>query len=282
MLALLGDEAGEPDPVLDPQVLGELQQRLVPPALPGHHQLDGGQFQGQQGGRAQRELHPLVRHQPAQHHQARMRGTRHRRPGDLGCPVVHDGDPVPVHAEAGELVAGRLGDGDVLTAPVDPDGQHRLDPPADPGDPRAEHHRPLLPVHVVDQHDHRPPGVESAEERHAVADVYDHIRSAEPAAGQRPDAEKTDQVGESGHQVDGVPSAPADDAYTAGGGLLRRGDAVGLAEQGHAVTATHQFGGDPVEVELGAPTLGVLGVPPVQEQDVTAAGIRHGLLCHPY
>jgi hypothetical protein len=57
---------------------------------------------------------------------------------------------------------------------------------------------------------------------------------------------------------------------------------VGLAQQCRAVPTTDQFGGHPLEEDLRTAAFRVPGVPPIQEQNVTTAGVRHGLLGHPY
>jgi hypothetical protein len=79
-----------------------------------------------------------------------------------------------------------------------------------------------------------------------------------------------------------VPPAAPYDPYALGGNLLGRCCSVGLAQQRRAVSTTGQLGGHPLEEDLRTAAFRVPGVPPIQEQNVTISGVRHGLLGHPY
>ncbi len=124
----------------------------------------------------------LVRHQPADHRDRRVRGLAgvdvHHRVGA----VVHDRDPRPADAERRGARRGWRARPRRTAVPVEPRREPALDPPAHLGRPPRVDDRPLLAVDVVHQHDHRRPGHQAGEEGEPVLDVDDEVDGAEPAA----------------------------------------------------------------------------------------------------
>ena len=256
-LDVLLDVAEEVDPVGDAEPLGLGSQLRLPPAVADDGQPQVRQLPGQPRHRGQRDLDPLVRHEPTEHDDRRV-----RRALDLGVPrpggaVVHDGHPVARQAQRGQLVAGDAGDGDVGGAAVQARREPRLDGPADPRHERAEDDAPLLAVDVVDEHHDRRACPQPGQERHAVLHV-DHDVGA---------AEATAQAAQRGAQIDRGARAAAHDAVAVADLVARRAAVVG-AEEGDAVTARGQPGGDGLGVDLGATALGVGRVAPVEQDDV--------------
>ena len=204
----------------------------------------------------------LVRHQPTDHRDRRVRGLAgidvHHRVGA----VVHDRDPRPADAEPAELGAGGARDRDVLRVPVEPRREAALDPPAHLGHRPAVDDGPLLAVHVVHQHDHRRPGHEAREEGEPVLHVDDQVDGAEPATRQPQHPSPVDgELGPPAHEPD-----PVDDLV---GGCGR----VRGAEDRHPAAARDQTGRHLLEVPLRAAALGVVGVAPAEEDDVAAAQV---------
>ena len=151
----------------------------------------------------------------------------------------------------------RCGDGDVL---LPAEGARRHPGLEEPPDPREatppEDDRPLLAVHVVHQHDDRGAGHPGGPEGHAVLGVDDHV---EPALG----ALERDEPAQGGG-VDAHPAALAQHPDPVAQ-LLRRGVAVGRAQQRHVVAGPPKTFTDCLGILLGAPAFGMCRVSPVQE-----------------
>ena len=120
MLLGIGDETGEADPVGDLKLLRECAKLRFPPTVPGHGKAESRQLARQRRGRAQRNLDPLVRYQPAEHDQVRLGVAWHRCVGDLRRSIVDHGNTVEPYAQCGELGPGGLGHCDVLAVPIGP------------------------------------------------------------------------------------------------------------------------------------------------------------------
>ena len=108
--------------------------RRLPPALPGDEHAQLGDVTPDSGGGLEGELDALVGHQPAEHADGGERRPGHLRArrGEVAA-VADDADRGRRHAEPDQLPAGGLRHGHVAAATVQPGGQARLDPPAEPG-----------------------------------------------------------------------------------------------------------------------------------------------------
>ena len=137
-----------------------------------------------------------------------------------------------------------------------------LDPPADPsGDPGIDH-GPLLAVDVVHQHHHGLACHGSGEEGQPVLDVDHDIDPAELAAQQ---CRHT-------LAVDGQLRATTDESHPVDR-LVGRGGRVRRAEDRDLRAPVGETLGHLLEVALGTPALGVVGVTPAEERDVPAGDI---------
>ena len=254
MLGHVVHEPGERHRVPDPEPIGVRAQLRLPVAVPD----DGERRPGQRGDRVDRQLDPLVRHQPAEHDHARLRAARpgrgvHRQHRRVQ-PGVDDPDPVGVDADRDQVGPGGGGDGQVAAAPVDPRRQPGLQPPADPAEGAAEDRGPLLPVQVVGDVDDQRPGEQRRPERHPVLHVQHHVVPA-PPPGQ----------GQRRPRVDGEPAAAAHVRHPVDG-LLRHGAGVAGAPHGHLVPERRQAAGHPLAEALGPAALGMARITPVEEQ----------------
>ena len=130
VLALLVDLALEHDRVPGAVRRGVGVQLALPPAAAHDVQPQAGELSRSASDGVDGVLDLLVRDQPADHRDRRVRGLAgvdvHHRVGA----VVHDRDPRPADAEAAELGAGGARDRDVLAVPVEPRREAALDPPA--------------------------------------------------------------------------------------------------------------------------------------------------------
>ena len=231
-----------------------------------HSEPEAGRARTQAGQRVEGMLDPLVRHQPTQHRDPRVlvrRGQRLQR--RLGA-VVHDRDAVLIDAEGDELAFARVRHRDVLAAAVEPRSQPRLDPPADAGAHRAVDDRPLLAVHMVHEYDDRGARDEAAEEREPVLHVDDRVEGPTTVTGEPPE----------GLGIDAELRPAADEPDTVAHLV---GGCVGVcgAEHGDLVPGTDQQRCHALDIALGAATLGVGRVTPVeheQAQWIVAGGHR--------
>jgi hypothetical protein len=252
VLGQLVGPAQQLHPVAQPRVPHPVAQVVGGPAVPDDHEAQARPAVAQPVHDGDRVVDLLVRDQPADHAQ-RRRGAAAGRHGQRGLGgVVHDCDVGGADAQRDQLGPGELRDGDVRAAAVEPRRDPGLDPPADAGQPRPEHDRPLLAVHVVDEHDH-PPGHQPAEERQPVLHVDDDVRAVAQQVGHGP-------------QVDPevAAAAPVPDA---GAHLVGRGAVVGGAQHPYVVAAQRQAGRHLLDVPLGTAALGVRRVAPVEDGD---------------
>jgi hypothetical protein len=195
-----------------------------------------------------------VRDQAAEHHQVWRRGRdRGHRRGRLD-PVTDDGEPRGVDAERDEFLRRGAGHRDVTAPAIEPGGEHGLHPPAHGPTEPAENDRPLLAVHVVDEHDHGAAGHERGAEGQAVLDVDDQ-------------AWPVPQHVQQGSRVDAEPAAPADDTDPADD-LVGGRPVVGGAEHRDPESRPRETLGHSVDVAFRAPAFGVGDVPPVDEEDI--------------
>ena len=112
----------------------------------------------QVGKNPQRILDLLVRYETREHAQPSrpviVTRYRHRQVRRRVDSVVHHGDPVVVDTEFDELARRRRRHRHIPVATVDPRRDPRLEEPPQSAEESAGH-RPLLAVHVVNQHDDR-------------------------------------------------------------------------------------------------------------------------------
>jgi len=244
-----------------------LLDALAPPAVADDPQPQPGEPVAQALGGVDGQLDPLVGDEPPEDDEAGVLGARlPRAPRQLGAVVDHR-DVLGVDPELDELVTGATGDRDVLAAAVEPRRDAGLEEPAHGGDGAVEDDRPLLLVHVVDQHDHRGQGAEARAEGQAVLDVDDDV---EVALGALELAQPPD-----GRGIDGGASPLTEDAVAVEV-LLLGGVAVGGAQQGDVVAAGGEPAADGLGVALGPATLGVGEVAPAEEGDTHGCGRGRG------
>src|SRR3954463_1270085 len=172
--------------------------------------------------------------------------------------------PVPPVRGAGapelrERGASRARDRDVLAGAVQKRREAALYPPADASGESRGDDRPLLTMHVVDENDDGSAGDQPGQERHTVLDVDDEVDPPEPLADQHPQATRVDRR-----------LRAASDVPHAVDRLDGRGGGVCGGEDRHPAPPGEEAGRHLVEVPLGSTTLGVLGVPPAEEDDVSA------------
>ena len=220
-----------------------------------HREHDAGVLLAQHGHGRDRQLDPLVRHEAAQHDEARglVLGDGLRADERISSAVDHI-DVVAVHAELGELELRRVRHDDVARPTVDTRREPGLQPPAQTRAQRTEDLGPLLAVDVVHQVEHRGPGEQRGPERQSVLHVDDDVEAAPPA-----------QQLECCPRVDGEPAAaPPEPAPVQR--LVRSRAGVERGEHLHVVAPGGQITADEVEESLRAAGLGVPTVAPAQEQ----------------
>ena len=185
-------------------------------------------------------------------------GSLPGRTGTTGSvPLCTTATRSPVAPPAPQLGAGRAGDRNVLAPPVEERGHPVLDPPTDPADQAGIDHGPLLAVHMVDQHHHRPCGDQPREEGQPVLHVHHEVDLAQVAAAQRSHPRR----------VDRELRAPANEPHAVDR-LLRWGGRVRRAEDGDLAAALDQARRHLLQVALGAAALGIVGVAPAEEGDL--------------
>ena len=172
--------------------------------------------------------------------------------------VVDDPHARRVDALLAELGAGHLGNRNVRPPSVHPGSEPRLDPPAHARSPRPEHHGPLLAVHVMDQHHMRcSRGPKSRQVGNAVLSLDDELRTASAPSPMR----------QSRLQIHGEPTTPTEHPHPAGTPVLAVCPRVAGGQQDHLMSTLGQTVGDALGIHLGAASLRMSGVPPVQHQD---------------
>ncbi|CCW12987.1 hypothetical protein EBESD8_35400 [Rhodococcus aetherivorans] len=268
VLAVLGDVAVEGDGIGDAEVRGGRAQVPLPPAAADDVEVQAGDAVAQRGDGGEGVLDLLVRHEPRQHAHGGVRGAgvfvAGLDPGGDGVgAVADDGDAVTVDAEGHQFVGGRQRHGQVLVVAVQARRQGGLDPPAEPGHDAAGD-GPLLTVAVVHEHGHGRAGDEAGEERDAVLGVDHRVG---PEVAQRTESETAGGDRGEGAGVDGEPAAAAADGDAVD--LVAAGGAgVGGGAEGDADAARGELGADLFEVAFAAPTLGMPGVAPAQQQNL--------------
>ena len=201
-------------------------------------------------------LDPLVGHEPAQHDQAGHLRLRHVEVGGLVSAVVDHGDSVRWDTEFAQLVLRLLRHRDVLMPAQHPRRDDRLDEPARTRRDRPEHDRPLLPVHVVDEHDHGRARAQGRPEGQTVLGVDDHIEGTlGPLEAAQPPHRR-------GIHPQPAPLAEHADALH---DLIGGGVRVVRTQQGDVMPTGREPAADRLGVLLGSATFGVCRVTPVQK-----------------
>jgi len=269
VLAVLRDVAVEGDRVADAEFVGALAQVLLPPAAADDVQVQCRNGPAQLRDRGEGVLDLLVRHQPRQHAYARVRRAGLVAAGrdadrDRVGAVAHHGNSVPLDAEVGEFVGRRQRHGQVLAVAVHARGEPRLDPPADaPHEPAGD--GPLLAVAVVDEHGDRRAGDGPGEERDAVLGVDDGVGSQ---TGERAESEAPGEDRSERPRIHREPAAAANDA-DAVDDLLARGAGIPGGAERDLDAAARETRPDLLEVPLAAAALGMPGVAPAQQENLS-------------
>ena len=211
----------------------------------GHHQAAADLGVGQPPG-LDEQVDPLVGNQPAQGEEERFGCLGHRWAGRRGHPGLDHPDPAGVHPDGPEVGRGGLGDGHEEAAAVD--GRHDavFDGPSHGGRRRREAGAPLVEVDMVDQADRRAAAPEGGEVREPVLHVDHQVG-----------------VGEPGGAVEGRPQVLAVGPSRVDHRVRVLADRA-PADERHLVATGRQAPQEVVEHHLGAASLGVREVAPVE------------------